>query len=81
MAASSDVVLYAADAAVCSDVRAGRLTRLTNAPLPAPDLDLAFVYLSHRTLSPEAQVAMQTILLCMEKLTSIHRRPARSPMT
>jgi DNA-binding transcriptional LysR family regulator len=79
MAASSDVILYAAEAAVCAEVRNGRLARLANTPHPAPDLDLAIVHLSHRTLSPEAQVAMQTIFLAMEKLV---QRPSRkSPAT
>lgn len=79
MAASSDVVLYAADAAVCGEVRDGRLAKLTNAPFPALDLDLAFVYLSHRTLSPGAEVAMKTILLGMEKLTPARHKPPRPP--
>jgi DNA-binding transcriptional LysR family regulator len=78
MVASSDVVLYAADAAVCSEVRDGKLVKLRNAPYPAPDLDLAFVYLSHRTLSPEAQVALQTILFAMEQLAPIRPPPAKS---
>ncbi|WP_194725824.1 LysR family transcriptional regulator [Noviherbaspirillum malthae] len=68
MAASSDVVLYAADAAVCGEVRDGRLARLMNPPYPAPDLDLAIVCLSRRTLSPDAQIAMRSIFLAMEKL-------------
>lgn len=70
LAAASDVVLYAADAAVRSEVRDGRLAKLKTAPYPAPDLALAIAYLSHRTLSPEAEVAIQTILLVMEKLAA-----------
>ncbi len=72
LAAASDVVLYAADAAVRSEVHDGKLAKLKAAPYPAPDLDLAIAYLSHRTLSPEAEVAMQTILLVMGQLAATH---------
>jgi DNA-binding transcriptional LysR family regulator len=69
LAAGSDVVLYAADAAVAGEVRSGMLAKLNSVPDPAPALDLAFVYLSHRTLSPEALVAMRAISEVMQELS------------
>jgi DNA-binding transcriptional LysR family regulator len=68
LAAESDVVLYAADAAVRREVRGGHLYRLKAMPEPAPDLDLAVVYLSHRTLSPETQLMIDAIRGIMKQL-------------
>jgi len=62
LAIASDVVLYAADAAVQKEVRDGKLAKLKGVPDPAPALDLAIVYLAHRTLSPESDIAIKTIL-------------------
>ncbi|NEX63809.1 LysR family transcriptional regulator [Noviherbaspirillum galbum] len=58
LAAQSDVVLYASEAAVRREVRAGSLQPLETAPDPAPPLVLAAVRLARRTLSPEAEIAI-----------------------